>query len=149
VEGQNLGKSSQEKLLAATKLFTLLALPIEDIVGLGGGNNRLRNRLLGLRGNNRKLNHRVSLSIRIRAVLALQPILNLESEQLIKKRDLVAKELEELVGVTDSLAGRHKRRIDTRVEVLESHGSGGVPDVVETDFDRVCFIVLSIVEALL
>ena len=53
------------------------------------------------------------------------------------------------MGVANSLSRWHQRRIHTRVEVLESHGSGRVPDVVETDFDRVCFIVLSVMEALL
>lgn len=149
MEGHDRRKCAHEKLLRASTLLTLFTLPIGNRDWPTRINNRLRGRLLRATRSNRKLNHGLTPAVLVTAVRACNIICNLESEKLVQERVLVANELQEFVRVSDALSRRHQGCIDNRVEVPESLFPFGGPDLVETDFDRICCIVLLVLEALL
>ena len=93
MERQDLGESSQQELLGTPLLATLLTRPVGDRVRLRGTDNRIGNRLLRLGGNDRKLNHRLTLAVSVGAVITLEPILHAKPEELVQHGDLVAQEL--------------------------------------------------------
>jgi len=149
VKGKDLRKPSHQKLLRAPLLAALLAGPIRNRMRLGGGDDCIHHGLLRLGGDDRKLNHRVSLAVCIGTVVTLEAILHAKSEELVQHRDLVTEELQQFVRITNALTRRHQRRVHTRIQILKTHCTHGGPNGVEAHFNRIVCVVLFILEALL
>jgi len=149
VKGEDLRKPSHQKLLRAPLLATLLACPIRNRMRLGGGDDCIHHGLLRLGGDDRKLNHRVSLAVCIGTVVTLEAILHAKSEELVQHRDLVTQKLQQFVRITNALSSRHQRRIHTCIQILKTHCTQGRPNGVEAHFNWIVCVVLFILEALL
>jgi len=132
MEGEDLWKGGQEKLLRASLVLTLLTCPVRDLEGLGSGHNRLRHRLLRLSRDNRKLDHGIAAAVGVVTMLTLDQVCDLEPEELVKEWDLVAKEGDELMRIPNALSCGHcGRRLHTLVETLESLITRTRPDLGE------------------
>ena len=103
----DLWELGQQELLLASLLLALLAGPVGDAMNLHRLCNRIGNRLLGSGWCDGELVQSVRANVAIRTVLTLDDIRNLEARELIKEGNLVTHELDELMGVTNTLACRH------------------------------------------
>lgn len=69
------------------------------------------------------------------AIIALDHVRNLEPTQLVQKRQLVAKELQQLMRVANSLACGHHRGAHALVEGLQTLITFAPPDFLEAKVD--------------
>jgi hypothetical protein len=147
VEGKDLRKGSHKELLGASPALTLLACPITNFMGARGIDNRIGYRLLKACWDDRELNHGIPMVIRVIAVLTLDDIGDLEPKQLIKERNLIAKELQELVRVADIIPRGHiGRRLNTLVKATQTLVALGCPNFIKANFDGIFCVGFLVLE---
>ncbi len=137
MEHHHLGELCQQQLLGTPLLGTLFAGPICD----GRWANRFPNRigyvhLLGRR-RDRELGQRIWANIGILAVITFDSIRNLEANQFVKEWNLVREELDQLMGIANSLSGGHVSGPNTLVEGFQSFISTASPDFGKTHLDGI------------
>ena len=135
VEHEDLREGRHQQLLRATLRLALLARPIRNHDRSHRVNHAVRQTLLALRRRDGELNHRVRAHVLVRARIALDGVADLEATELIKEGQFIAHVLEQLVRVTDALAGGHHRRAHTFVEGLQTFVALAAPDFLKRFVD--------------
>jgi hypothetical protein len=74
---------------------------------------------------------------------------HLEPTQLVEERQLVAEELQQLVGVANALASGHEGRLHTFVQSLEALVAAGAPDFLKGKVDGVILVGLVVLVTVL
>lgn len=104
--------------------------------------------MLRLGRNNRKLDHGIAAAVGVVTVLTLDQVRDLEPEELVEERDLVAEEGDELVRIPDALSCGHcGRRLHTLVETLEPLLTRAPPDLGQARLDSVLGIIFLVLES--
>ena len=78
MEHEHLGELGEEQLLRTSALSTVVTLPLWNARGANCLGNRIRDRLLFLRGGNRELRERIGFGFLVRAVIAANCVRNPE-----------------------------------------------------------------------
>jgi hypothetical protein len=74
---------------------------------------------------------------------------NLESHKLVKKGNLITEKLEEFVRVTNALSGRHRHRLHTLIQCVQSLVALAGPHLGHAHLDGVLGVLLTLSEACL
>jgi hypothetical protein len=83
-------------------------------------------------------------------VVALNGVRNLEARKLIKEGHFITEELDELVGVADAFACRHRGTyLDAFIQGFQSFIATAGPDFGETCLDWIVDVFFSIIDSFL
>lgn len=129
VKHHDLRKLSKHHLLVASLLLALFTGPIGNALWLDGLGNRIGDGLLASYRRNRELVESVRTNVLVGAVVALNGVRNLEARKLIKEGYFITEELNELVGVADAFACRHRGTdLDAFIQGFQSFIATAGPD---------------------
>jgi hypothetical protein len=141
---ENLRELCKEKLLGASTLLAVVALPVWDGEGTDSLCDCVRDRLLPLGRGDGELRERVRLHFLMRAIGAPNGVSYPEPQKLVKEGHFVGEKLNQFVGVANVVACRHTGRcLDTLVEGPQSLFSIAAPDFREACFHGVAAVFVS------
>ena len=150
VKHHDLWELSKHHLLVTSLLLTLFTGPIGNALWLDGLGNRIGDGLLASYRRNRELVESVRTNVLVGAVVALNGVRNLEARKLIKEGHFITEKLDELVGVADAFACRHRGTdFDAFIQGLQSLITTARPYFGEARFDRVVEVFLFIIHSFL